>query len=168
MSIILGIDPGSRITGYGIIDANGGKPRYISSGCIRLPQAEMSVRLKVIFESFGELIAQYSPNEIAIEQVFVGKNADSALKLGHARGVAILAGSLANIPVAEYAARTIKQSVAGSGAADKQQVQAMVVRLLKLSAAPAEDAADALAAALCHVYSANFRHYLQKSKKVEA
>jgi crossover junction endodeoxyribonuclease RuvC len=165
MAIILGIDPGSRVTGYGVIDANSGKPRYLASGCIRLPKQSMAARLAIIFNELGELIAQYQPEQVAIERVFVGKSADSALKLGHARGVAMLAATLADIPVEEYAARTIKQAVAGSGAADKQQIQAMVVRLLQLNAEPAEDAADALAAALCWVYKSNFKRYIDQQNR---
>ncbi len=156
MSIILGIDPGSRTTGYGVITMGDGgtQPSYVASGCIRLPQKDLSTRLGIIFSSIGELIAEFSPEQAAIEQVFVGKNANSALKLGHARGAAMLAISVADIPLAEYAARSVKQAVTGSGAADKIQVQDMIVRLLKLNKSPAEDAADALAIALCHAYSA--------------
>jgi len=169
MAIIFGIDPGSRITGYGIIDANNGKPRYLASGTIRLPQQSMAARLAIIYNELGELISQYKPDQVALERVFVGKSADSALKLGHARGVAMLVATLANVPVEEYAARSIKQAVAGSGAADKRQMQDMVVRLLQLSAAPAEDAADALAAALCFVYNTNFKRYInQHSSSQEA
>ena len=153
MSAILGIDPGSRVTGYGVIESSGKQPLYVASGCIRLPDASLPERLKVLYNSLFELMEEYAPGAVAIEQVFVGKSAGSALKLGHARGVAMLAPTLENIPVFEYAARSIKQAVAGTGAADKEQVQSMVVRLLKLNAAPAVDASDALAVALCHLYS---------------
>lgn len=153
MAIILGIDPGSRTTGFGLINAVGARTEYITSGCIRTGSGDMPERLKVIFESINTLIEQYCPQEFAIEQVFMGRNADSALKLGQARGVAILAASLQNLPVYEYAPRTIKQSVVGTGAADKEQVQHMVQRLLKLPGLPQADAADALAIALCHAHT---------------
>lgn len=157
MSIILGIDPGSRVTGYGLIDVGsaGAKPKYIASGCIRMDGAAIAPRLVTIYQSVGQLIQQYSPDMAAIEQVFVGKSASSALKLGHARGAAMLAISMAGIPLDEYAARSVKQAVAGTGAADKRQVQDMVVRLLHLNKAPAADAADALAIALCKAFSNN-------------
>ncbi|MBT8138431.1 MAG: crossover junction endodeoxyribonuclease RuvC [Gammaproteobacteria bacterium] len=158
MSTILGIDPGSRVTGYGLLNVAGGQTHYIASGCINLSAGlSMADRLQHLFESLQHLIAEYQPGCTAIEQVFVGKNASSALKLGQARGVALLAASLAALPVFEYAPRAIKQSVAGTGAADKAQVQSMVVRLLKLNGTPASDAADALAVALCHAHSMRFQ-----------
>ena len=150
MPRILGIDPGSHITGYGIIDVQGPRSRYVSSGCIRLQAQPMPERLRVIYESLVELIAEYVPEEMAVEQVFMHRNADSALKLGHARGVAICAGVVSELPVAEYAPRTIKQAVVGHGGATKEQVQHMVCALLELAARPQADAADALAVALCH------------------
>ncbi len=153
MSLILGIDPGSRKTGFGIINHVAGRNEYVTSGIIRLPEDELPERLRIIYESVSELVEQYSPQEAAVEQVFMAKSAGSALKLGHARGAAIVACVASNMPVAEYSARQIKQSVVGSGAADKEQVQHMVKVLLKLPAAPAEDAADALAAALCHAHT---------------
>lgn len=155
MSIILGIDPGSRITGYGLIKVEKTKAEYLASGCIRMPTDDLPARLLTIYQNIGELIQQYSPNQAAIEQVFVGKSVSSALTLGHARGAAILAVAEAGLPLGEYAPRTIKQAVAGTGAADKGQVQAMVVRLLGLNRTPSADAADALAVALCHSYSDN-------------
>ncbi len=160
MSIVLGIDPGSRITGYGIIDTGKrpgarGQPKYLASGCIRMPNGDMSSRLLTIYKSVGQLVAEYAPDQAAIEQVFVGKSVSSALKLGHARGAAMLAIAEAGIPLGEYAPRSIKQAVAGTGAADKVQVQDMVVTLLKLNRAPAADAADALAIALCHAFNDN-------------
>jgi crossover junction endodeoxyribonuclease RuvC len=153
MSIILGIDPGSRITGYGVINVSGGKASYLGSGCIRLTSDELSLRLKQIFDSVSEIITQFSPNEFAIEQVFMAKNPDSALKLGQARGAAIVAATNFDLPVAEYSARQIKQSVVGTGGADKSQVQHMVKSILKLNATPQADAADALAVALCHIHT---------------
>ncbi|MEC8443152.1 MAG: crossover junction endodeoxyribonuclease RuvC [Pseudomonadota bacterium] len=154
MPIILGIDPGSRVTGFGVINAPGGqKVEYITSGCIRAGTGPLPERLQTIYQGVSQLIEEYCPQEFAIEQVFMGRNADSALKLGQARGVAILAAQLQSLPVHEYAPRTIKQAVAGTGAADKAQVQYMVQRLLKLPGLPQSDAADALAIALCHAHT---------------
>lgn len=151
--LILGIDPGSRITGFGVIDAGEREPRYIASGCIRLKDDQLAQRLAQIYAGISELIALHRPAEVAIEQVFMSKNADSALKLGQARGAAIVCVANHGLPVSEYAARQIKQAVTGSGAADKVQVQHMVTAALRLSASPQADAADALAVALTHLHS---------------
>lgn len=154
MSIILGIDPGSRKTGFGVINVDGSRYEYISSGLIRLPvEQDLPARLQVLVESLGEIINTHCPQQVAIEQVFMAKNAGSALKLGQARGAAIAACVSQQLQVAEYSARQIKQAVVGTGAADKEQVQHMVKVLLGLSATPQEDAADALAAAICHANS---------------
>jgi len=153
MSLILGIDPGSRKTGFGIINYVSGRSDYITSGVIKLPNTALPERLRVIYDGVSELIDLHCPQELAIEQVFMARSADSALKLGQARGAAIVACASRDMPVAEYSARQIKQSVVGTGAADKKQVQHMVKVLLKLPAEPAEDAADALAAALCHAHT---------------
>ena len=153
MAVILGIDPGSRITGFGVISSEGSSLRYIASGCVRLSGDDLSDRLRQIFESVNEVIKTHQPTECAVEQVFMSRNASSALKLGHARGAAIVAAVQAEVAVFEYSARQVKQAVVGSGAAQKAQVQHMVQRLLSLSAAPQEDAADALAAALCHAHT---------------
>lgn len=153
MAIILGIDPGSRKTGFGIIEADRGRVRYLSSGVIRLPATALPERLRIIAQSVGELIELHCPGELAIEQVFMARSAGSALKLGQARGAAIVPCVSAGLEVSEYSARQIKQAVVGTGAADKTQVQHMVTVLLKLPAAPQEDAADALAAAICHAHT---------------
>lgn len=153
MSIILGIDPGSRITGYGVIRQLGSKYQYLGSGCIRMQGDELAPRLQQIFEGVTELIMQFQPDTFAIEQVFMAKNPDSALKLGQARGAAIVAATNQKLPVSEYSARQIKQSVVGKGNAEKSQVQHMVTYLLKLSATPQADAADALAVAICHSHT---------------
>ena len=153
MTIILGIDPGSRITGYGVIRQQAGKVEYLGSGCIRTSGEQLSDKLKQIYDGISEIILQFKPDLFAIEQVFMAKNPDSALKLGQARGSAIVAAVNAGLPVAEYAARQVKQSVVGTGAADKEQVQHMVKQLLKLPACPQADAADALAVALCHSHT---------------
>ena len=153
MAIILGIDPGSRKTGFGVIEAEGSRARYITSGTIKLPSKSLPERLKVIFENVSEITSEYRPIEMAIEDVFFARDPRAALKLGQARGAAIVAGVMAGLPVSEYAARTVKQSVVGTGAATKEQVQHMVKQLLKLPGVPAEDAADGLAVALCHAQS---------------
>lgn len=158
MSRILGIDPGSRITGYGVIELQGPQYRYVDSGCIRAPEGQpLGVRLRAIFEGVDTLIATYHPTAMALEQVFVYRNVDSALKLGQARGVIICAAALADVPVAEYMPTRVKQAVVGTGRASKDQVQHMVSALLKLSATPQADAADALAIALCHAQSARLQ-----------
>ncbi len=150
---ILGIDPGLRITGFGVIDKVGQKLSYVASGCIKTPAGELPPRLKVILESLGEVIATYQPQQVAVEKVFVNVNPQSTLLLGQARGAAICAGVLANLTVAEYTALQVKQSVVGNGHADKEQVQDMVMRLLALDGKPGADAADALACAICHAHT---------------
>jgi crossover junction endodeoxyribonuclease RuvC len=150
MAIILGVDPGSRITGYGVIQCVGRTQLYLGSGCIRTSSDELPLRLKQIYDGLCEIIRQYQPDQFAIERVFLAKNADSALKLGQARGAAIVAATVADLPVSEYSATQIKSAVVGTGRAQKTQVQHMVQQLLKLPAAPQADAADALGVALCH------------------
>lgn len=158
MSIILGIDPGSRITGYGLIKESGSKIEYIDSGCIRTsPEGELSHKLLQIYNGICQLMDQYSPTEVAIEQVFMHENPNSALKLGHARGVAMVAAASHRVKVSEYSAREIKQMIVGYGAAEKDQVSHMVIHLLALNKAPQKDAADALAIAICH---SHMRHNL--------
>lgn len=147
---ILGIDPGSRLTGFGILDFDGDKPTYVASGTVKSLDGTFPDRLKQIFESVGEIVAEYRPDIVAIETVFMARNAGSALKLGQARSAALCATFAFGVDVFEYAPREIKQAVVGTGAASKEQVQHMVVSILQLSATPAEDAADALAAAICH------------------
>jgi len=147
---ILGIDPGSRITGFGVIEIAEGQLSYVTSGCIRVGGAALPERLKSIFDSVGEIVSQYQPNELAIEQVFMKNNVDSALKLGQARGAAICAVMTCALDVYEYTPTQIKQAIVGKGHADKAQVQFMVRAILKLPGLPQEDAADALACALCH------------------
>jgi crossover junction endodeoxyribonuclease RuvC len=153
MSRILGVDPGSRITGYGIIDADGNHHRYITSGCIRVSGKTLAERLGMIFTGLHEVIAEHQPQQMAVEQVFMHRNADSALKLGQARGAAICAGVNHGLTLAEYAPREIKQAMVGRGGADKTQVQHMVRVLLNLTGLPQADAADALAVALCHSHT---------------
>ncbi|MEW6353061.1 MAG: crossover junction endodeoxyribonuclease RuvC [Pseudomonadota bacterium] len=150
---ILGIDPGSLITGFGVIDVNGHAAEYVASGCVRITQEALADRLKVIFEGVQELLATYQPAEIVVERVFLHRNADSALKLGQARGAAICAAAVQSLPLHEYTPAQIKQAIVGKGNAGKEQVQHMVKILLKLPAAPQADAADALAVALCHCHT---------------
>jgi crossover junction endodeoxyribonuclease RuvC len=152
MTRILGIDPGSRFTGYGLIDSDGQHLRYVGSGCLKVSGATLADKLGLIFRELNDLIGEFRPQQFAIENVFMHRNADSALKLGQARGAAICAAVTRDLPVAEYAPREIKQAVVGRGGADKQQVQHMVRVLLNLVEAPQADAADALAIALCHSF----------------
>jgi crossover junction endodeoxyribonuclease RuvC len=147
---ILGIDPGSRVTGFGLVDFANERARYVASGSISSADGPFAERLRLIFHSVAEIVAEYQPEVVAIETVFVHRNAMSALKLGQARSAALCATFALNIGVYEYAPREIKQAVVGSGAATKAQVQHMVVSLLGLNGQPLPDAADALAAALCH------------------
>lgn len=148
---LMGIDPGSRITGYGIIDLDGPRSRHVASGCIQTDSSRpLPERLKTIFEGVTGIIREYQPLEVAVEQVFVHRNPDSALKLGQARGAALCAVVMAGLPVSEYAPRAIKQAVVGGGGADKTQVQRMVGLLLNRSEPLPADAADALAVAICH------------------
>jgi len=140
------------VTGFGVIEADGSRLRYVSSGCVRSGQGDLAIRLKSILEGLNEVISAHGPIEVAIEKVFVNVNPQSTLALGQARGTAICAAVLAGLPVAEYTALQVKQSVVGHGKAKKEQVQHMVKRLLSLPGNPAPDAADALACAICHAH----------------
>lgn len=146
--LIIGIDPGSTVTGYGLIESNGRESRYLTSGCINLHKIPFNQRLGKIFDEINKLINFYKPQRAAIEQVFLHHNASSALKLGLARGAAITAIVTNNIQLAEYSARQVKKAVVGYGAAEKNQVNYMVRALLKLNYPIAADAADALAIAI--------------------
>jgi len=149
---ILGIDPGLRVTGFGVIERSGNRLAYVTSGCVRSGAGELAARLKTILEGLSEVIARHQPGEVAVEKVFVNVNAQSTLALGQARGTAICAAVLHGLPVAEYTALQVKQAVVGNGHAQKRQVQDMVRRLLQLRADPSPDAADALACAICHAH----------------
>jgi crossover junction endodeoxyribonuclease RuvC len=162
---ILGIDPGSRFTGFGVIETDGNKSSYVTSGFIRVSGETWAERLGVIFEGVSELVQTHQPHEMSIEKVFMHRNADSALKLGQARGAAICAVTTHNVPVHEYTPAEIKQSVVGKGNAAKEQVQHMVRVLLNLPGNPQADAADALAAALCHGNSRLVSKQLAESHK---
>ncbi len=155
---VLGLDPGSIVTGYGVLDVSGSNIRHVASGSIRAGRGELADRLRVIFQGVGELVAEYGPQEIAIERVFMKANPDSALKLGQARGAALCAVSRPAVSIHEYAPREVKLAVTGTGAAEKRQVQHMVMALLGLgSKRLGADAADALAIAICHAHHRSLR-----------
>lgn len=150
---ILGIDPGSLVTGFGIIDSDGRKSIHVHSGCIRVKGEDLVVRLGRIFDQVTDLVETHRPDVLSIEQVFVSRNPSSALKLGQARGAAICAGVRSGLPVVEYSPASIKQAVVGTGSANKEQVQHMITMILGLKTVPAADAADALAVAVCHAHT---------------
>ena len=152
---VLGIDPGSRRTGYGVVDWRRGALRYVASGCVATADGVFANRLADIYRGVGTVIASHAPDEFAVEEVFVARNPASALKLGQARGVAIAAAVGAGLAVREYASRAVKLAVVGTGRAEKEQVQYMVRAMLGLDAAPSADAADALAVAICHINTCN-------------
>ena len=157
---ILGLDPGSRVTGYAVLECDAGKISYVASGGIRAEGSDFPARLQQIFNGVAELVSLHQPDEVAIEKVFMHRNADSALKLGQARGAALSATFSVACNVFEYAAREVKQAVVGTGAAEKAQVQLMVKRLLKLNGELGADAADAIAIALCHAHSRRLQSLL--------
>ena len=158
---VIGIDPGSRVIGYGIIEMLPNNYRYISSGTLRINADNLPLKLKQIFNSILQLIQEYQPQQMAIEQIFMSKNADSALKLGQARGAAICAVQTQDIPVFEYAARQVKQAIVGKGSAEKTQVQHMVKLLLNLQGTMQIDASDELGIAICHA------HYAQTATRLQ-
>jgi crossover junction endodeoxyribonuclease RuvC len=161
---ILGIDPGTRITGYGILDKSGNHLRHVDNGAIYTrTDAPLADRLQTIYDGLCRVIAEYHPEAMAVERIFVAKNALSALKLGHARGVAMLAGVHAGLPVAEYSAVEVKNAVVGYGKAAKPQVQQMVRMLMNLPEIAQEDASDALAVAICHAHSCDLNDLLALS-----
>ena len=149
---ILGLDPGLRVTGFGVIDKSGSTLRYVTSGCIKTSSGDLPDRLKTILNGVREIIEVNQPGQVAVEKVFVNVNPQSTLLLGQARGAAICAAVFHELPVAEYTALQVKQAVVGNGHARKEQVQEMVMRLLALAGRPSPDAADALACAICHAH----------------
>ena len=152
---ILGIDPGSRITGYGVITARGHELGFIACGTIRTGgEADFSRRLLTIFRDLCEVIETHQPEVAAVEDIFISSNPRSALKLGHARGAAVVAAQHSGLSIVDYTPRRVKQCVAGYGQAEKSQVQSMVRTLLALDSTPSQDAADALAVAICHAHHA--------------
>ncbi|MFT5503929.1 MAG: crossover junction endodeoxyribonuclease RuvC [Gammaproteobacteria bacterium] len=148
--IILGIDPGSRITGYGLVDNQPDRIRYVDSGHIKIAGDSLPERLGYIFSAVEEIVDSFKPEQMGIETVFMNRNADSALKLGQARGAAICAGYRGGLEIAEYAPREVKLAIVGTGAASKEQVQHMVIRLLGLKNKLQSDESDGLAIAICH------------------
>ncbi len=162
---VLGLDPGSRATGYALIDCSGTHSDYVASGAIRTTSESFPDRLQEIFAGVSRLVGEFHPDEVAIERVFMHRNPDSAIKLGQARGAALCGTFAAQARVYEYAPREIKLAVVGTGAAGKEQVQLMVKQLLRLSGTPGPDAADALAVALCH---ANTRRLQELVKVAES
>jgi len=162
---ILGIDPGSRFTGFGIIEVNGDRAVSVHHGVIKAGTGEFPQRLGIIFAGLRELIEEHRPAEVAIETVFMSRNAGTALKLGQARGAAICAAISEGLPVSEYAPRAIKQAIVGRGGADKVQVQHMVMVLLQLQEKLQEDAADALAVALCHQHTQQTLNRMQRMQR---
>ena len=163
---ILGIDPGSVVTGYGVIDSDGVRDFHVSHGTIRVAGDNLAEKLGHILYKVDQLIAEWQPVEVGVEQVFVSKNPMSALKLGQARGAAICAAVQRGLPVAEYSARTIKQSAVGYGGADKSQMQEMIKMLFSLQELPPADAADGLAVALCHAHSVGRNRLLEAHPSV--
>lgn len=153
MAVILGIDPGSRVCGYGLVDAVGNRLRFIDCGTIEVAGLDFPLRLQAIYDRLSELVRLHQPQVAAVEEVFMGRNAASALKLGQARGAAIVACTSHAVEVAEYSARKVKQALVGSGRAEKSQIQHMITAILGLPERPAEDAADALAIAICHAHT---------------
>ena len=149
---ILGLDPGLRITGFGLIDVLGSQLRYVASGCIKTGEGELPGRLKILLDGVREVVQTYAPDTVAVEKVFVNVNPQSTLLLGQARGAVICGAVSCDLPVAEYTALQVKQAVVGYGKAAKEQVQHMVQRLLSLEGNPSPDAADALACAICHAH----------------
>ncbi len=155
--LVLGVDPGSNITGYGLIHWQKGNLKYIASGCIKLSNSPMPVKLLELYKAVSQIIATYNPTDFALEKVFVNKNVDSALKLGQARGAIMCAmAENYNNNISEYSPRFVKKAVVGYGAAEKSQVQVMIKSILGLDKVPQVDAADALALAVCHINSVGF------------
>ncbi|MGH8597910.1 MAG: crossover junction endodeoxyribonuclease RuvC [Gammaproteobacteria bacterium] len=168
MTVILGVDPGSRITGYGVIAMSRRQAQYLASGCIAVSELAFEARLCAIFDALSDIIREHQPHEAAIEKVFMNRNAESAIKLGQARGAAVVAIAKLAIPVHEYSPNQIKQAIVGRGHAEKSQVQHMVKALLALTTAPAADAADALATALCHGHTRQGLLAVRGARRVRA
>ncbi len=163
---ILGIDPGSRVTGFGVVDLDEGRTRYAASGAIKTEAGDFPDRLRQIYTAVGRVVADYTPEIVAIESVFMARNAGSALKLGQARSAALCATFDHDVDVFEYSPREIKLAIVGSGGASKEQVQHMIVSLLKLEGEPGADAADALAVAVCHAHHRRTRARLEQSERL--
>jgi len=161
---VLGIDPGSRVTGYGVIETDGVRSRHLASGCIRTAAGDFPARLGEIFHGVREVLVEWRPQQVAVEQVFVSRNAASALKLGQARGAAISAVVTLDLQVFEYTPAAVKQGLVGNGRAEKEQVQHMVRVILGLQGKMALDESDALAVALCHAHSHATRRQIEAAQ----
>ena len=164
--IILGVDPGSRITGFGVIKAHAKACLYVTSGCIRITEETTGARLKQIQDGINQIVEAYCPDEASIEQIFMFQNPGAALKLGQARGVALCALESNGLVTAEYSAKQVKQAIVGNGNASKFQVQHMVQSFLQLSKKPQADAADALAIAICHYHTKNSLAHIPQAQKI--
>jgi crossover junction endodeoxyribonuclease RuvC len=162
--VILGIDPGSLVTGFGVVSLDDNDCEYLASGSIKVVGATIGQRLRKVFDDLEKVVNQHAPDEVAIEQVFMHANPGAALKLGQARGAAIVAASTGKAVIAEYSARQVKQAVVGYGNAEKTQVQQMVKLLLKLSGKLQADEADALAVAICHAHSIKYARLLKNKR----
>lgn len=163
---IIGIDPGSRITGYGIVDSNGSKLQLVEAGCIRLPDSAFAVRLKFLFEQISEICRHYQPSCAAVEEVFYARNARSALLLGQTRGVILLSLMVSNCEIFEYSALQVKSAVTGYGRAEKSQVKRMVEMLVHADFAKAQfDLTDALAVAITHAQISQFRSKVMEAQQ---
>ncbi len=159
--LILGVDPGSRVTGYGVIESHGQELGFVACGTIRTTHSpDFTGRLGIIFKGLSDVVATHQPQVAAVEDLFMAKNPSSALKLGHARGAAIAALVNCSLQVFDYTAKKVKQTVTGYGQADKKQVQHMIQALLELDRSPSQDAADALAVAICHAQHLHFNNRL--------
>lgn len=159
----MGIDPGSRITGYGIVKREGSLLIHVDNGCLTTKAtAPIAERLKQIYTGLIEIFEKYKPDLVAIEEIFFAKNVSSSLRLGESRGVALLAAAMQGLPITEYSTREVKQSITGFGQASKEQVQKMVQRLLKLPEVAQVDASDALALAICHAHSYRLEKMVKK------
>ncbi len=159
---ILGIDPGSRLTGFGVVDFRQDTPAYVASGTLKSTDGDFPARLRQIYDAVGAIVEKYRPDIVSVESVFMHRNAGSALKLGQARSAALCGTFAHGAEVVEYAPREIKQAIVGTGSASKEQIQHMVTRMLGLDEAPAVDAADALAAAICHGHQRRVRQHLNR------
>ena len=155
---IIGIDPGLRRTGWGVVDHDGARLVFVACGSVVADdKARLGLRLRYLFEGLSEVLARMAPNEAAIEQTFVSRDASATLKLGHARGIAMLVPALSGVPISEYAPNAVKKSVVGAGPADKMQIRSMVLRLLPRAVPDSADAADALAIAITHAHGRTWR-----------
>jgi crossover junction endodeoxyribonuclease RuvC len=164
MTRVMGVDPGSRVTGYGIIETDGVRSRHLDSGCIRTLSGPFPARLGEIFEGIRDVLLKWQPQEVAVEEVFVSRNASSALKLGQARGAAVSAIVIGGLPVFEYTPAAVKQGLVGNGRAEKEQVQHMVRVILGIQGKLVLDQSDALAIALCHAHSHATRRQIEAAQ----